>query len=217
MLYEKTRTKIIEICHEMVSAGFFMGTWGNVSARIENFIILTPSKVNYDIMQPEDLVIIDLQGNVIEGSRIPTSEKEVHRQIYLCRNDVQAIVHSHTAKAMSVSALPIPAVPCMTEEMSQLLGGEIPITHHYIPAEQHINLGLAAAEAIQDKNAVILRNHGGVACGKSLDEAVLSTCVLEKSCGIFLDISGQSFREIPETYVLSEHDRYMYRYGHEET
>lgn len=217
MMYEEIKDEIIEVCRKMVSEGFFIGTWGNVSAREGDHIILTPSRVAYDTMQRKDLMVIDLQGNIVEGNRVPTSEKEVHRQIYLRRDDIRGIVHSHTEKAMSVSALPIPAVPCVVEEMSQLLGGEIPVTASYIRAEQHLELGLAAAEAIQDKNAVILRNHGGVACGKNLAEAVLATYVMEKSCGIYLNICKQDFSPIPEEFVLSEHDRYLHRYGHEST
>jgi len=216
-MYEELKSEIIGVCRQMAAEGFFLGTWGNVSARIGDHIILTPSRIAYDKMQLQDLVVIDLQGYVVEGDRVPTSEKEVHRQIYLRREDIRGIVHSHTKNAMSVSILPIRAVPCMVEEMSQLLGGEIPVTGQYIPAEQHLKLGEGAAEAIGDKKAVILRNHGGVACGKDLEEAVLATYVMEKSCGIYYNVRGQDFCQIPEAYVQSEHDRYLHRYGHENT
>lgn len=215
MMYIDIKCAIIDVCRKMVSEGYFIGTWGNVSAREGDHIILTPSRIEYDKMRPEDLVVIDLQGNILEGNRVPTSEKEVHRQIYLRRKDIRGIVHSHTEKAMSVSSMSIPSVPCVVEEMSQLLGGEIPITDRYIPAEQHLELGLAAADAIRDKKAVILRNHGGVACGKHLAEAVLATYVMEKACGIYLNIRDQAISIIPEQYVMSEHDRYLHRYGHE--
>ncbi|MBQ6369882.1 MAG: class II aldolase/adducin family protein [Parasporobacterium sp.] len=215
MMYIDIKCAIIDVCRKMVSEGYFIGTWGNVSAREGDHIILTPSRIEYDKMRPEDLVVIDLQGNILEGNRVPTSEKEVHRQIYLRRKDIRGIVHSHTEKAMSVSSMSIPSVPCVVEEMSQLLGGEIPVTDRYIPAEQHLELGLAAADAIRDKKAVILRNHGGVACGKHLAEAVLATYVMEKACGIYLNIRDQAISIIPEQYVMSEHDRYLHRYGHE--
>jgi len=217
MMYREIKIEIIEVCRKMVSEGFFIGTWGNVSVRENGHIILTPSRVSYDTMQPEDLVVIDLQGNIVEGDRVPTSEKEVHRQIYLRRDDIRGIVHSHTEKAMSVSTLSIAEVPCLVEEMSQLLGGQIPVTGKYIPAEHHLELGIEAAEAIGDKKAVILRNHGGVACGQNLAEAVLATYVMEKSCGIFLSARGHELHSIPEEYVLSEHDRFLYRYGREKS
>ena len=107
MLYTEARQEILDICRQMVEKKFFLGTWGNVSVRIEGHIILTPSKVEYDRMRLEDLVVLNLDGSIACGERTPTSEKEVHRQIYLAREDVKAIIHAHTAKAMAVSALQI--------------------------------------------------------------------------------------------------------------
>lgn len=98
MLYEEARQEILDVCRRMVRKGYFLGTWGNVSVRIGDHIVLTPSKVEYGSMRLEDFVVIDLEGNKVEGSRTPTSEKEVHRQIYLVRDDIKAVIHAHTQK-----------------------------------------------------------------------------------------------------------------------
>ena len=218
MKYEKERAEIIQTCRLMQEMGYFIGTWGNVSMRVGPHILLTPSRVDYDSMVPEDIVVIDMNGKQAEGERIPTSEKEVHRQIYLVREDVGAVIHAHTQKAMAISATVLREVPCVVEEMSQLLGGAIPLTKEYVPAEEHMRLGLAAAEAIGDKNGVILRNHGPVSCGKDMKEAILSAKIIEKSCGIYLQLLGQiNVREIPEKYVKSERHRFLYTYGKEKT
>ena len=87
MLYEEERKDIIRICLEMQEKKYFLGTWGNVSIRVGNHIILTPSRIGYNDMTPESLVVIDLEGNIVEGTNRPTSEKEVHRQIYLRREN----------------------------------------------------------------------------------------------------------------------------------
>lgn len=219
MTYEKERACIIETCLTMCDLGYFIGTWGNVSMRVDDHILLTPSRVDYATMRPEDIVVIDLQGNKVEGDRNPTSEKEVHRQIYLKRSDVNAIIHAHTVLAMAVSATTLREVPCLVEEMSQLLGGSIPITEEYCPAQQHFELGKAAAAAIGERNAVLLRNHGPVACGSSMDNAILATKVVEKSCQIFLKTyhGPMSQHIIPDEYVESEHYRYRFSYGKEKT
>ena len=121
MLYFEERRQIIRTCRELQGCEYFIGTWGNVSMRIGDHILLTPSKVAYDSMQEEDMVVINLAGEVIEGSRTPTSEKEVHRSIYCVRDDVRAVVHSHTLHCMAVSAIEsLEKVPALTEEMSQL-------------------------------------------------------------------------------------------------
>ena len=218
MLYEKERETIISTCRLMQGLGYFLGTWGNISIRINNHIVLTPSRVDYDTMKPEDMVIIDLSGNIIEGYRNPTSEKEVHRQIYLVRDDVKAIIHAHTPKAMAVSATYIDEVPCIVEEMSQLLGGSIPLTMDYVQAKEHEELGLAAAAVIGVKNGVILRNHGPVSCGRTIEEAILVTKVIEKACDIYLSIQRDNqVVRIPDFYVESERHRYLYNYGKEKT
>ena len=219
MEYFDERIKIINVCKQMCDLGFFVGTWGNVSMRIENQILLTPSRVNYDVMQPEDIVVIDMEGNKISGDRNPTSEKEVHRQIYLHRDDVYGVIHAHTPYAMSVAASSISEVPCLVEEMSQLLGGSIPVTAKYVSAKEHFELGKIAGDTIKDRSAVILRNHGPVAAGRDLDEAILVTKITEKACGIFLKArqAGLVLKQIPEKYVKSERYRYLYTYGHEKT
>ena len=217
MLYTEARQEILNICRQMVEKGFFLGTWGNVSVRIGDHIILTPSKIEYDAMCLEDFVVLNLDGTIACGERTPTSEKEVHRQIYLKREDVKAIIHAHTAKAMAVSALPVNAVPCMVEEMSQLLGGKIPLTRQYVCAENHFELGRMAGECIDDKNGVILRNHGPVACGRDLKEAALCVEVIEKACSIYLSANNRLIKEIPARFVESERYRFLNKYGHEIT
>ncbi|MDO4308362.1 MAG: class II aldolase/adducin family protein [Eubacteriales bacterium] len=217
MEYENERKEIICICRKLSSRGLILGTWGNVSMRVEKGILMTPSRISYDMMMPEDMVLMALDGEILQGNRIPTSEREVHRRIYLKRPDIGAIIHYHAANSMAVSVLEMEEIPCLTEEMSQLLGGAIPITSQYIPAQRHEALGKAAADGIGRANAVLLRNHGGVACGKDLREAFLSAEVVEKSCGIFEKASAMPYRyePIPEEYVESEHYRYKYTYGKE--
>lgn len=216
MMYEQERRLIVDTCRYLQDIEFFLGTWGNVSIRRGNHILLTPSRVDYNVMTPGDIVIIDMDENRVEGDHNPTSEKEVHRQIYRVRDDLSAIIHAHTTYAMAVSAMTIENVPCIVEEMSQLLGGDIPLAKQYVPAAQHVLLGQAAAEAIGDHNGVILRNHGSVSCGRSMEEAILVAKVVEKACKIFLQARG-SLRSIQEQYVQSERYRYLYTYGKEKT
>ena len=216
MLYAQEKALIISTCKLMQDMGFFLGTWGNISLRVGDYILLTPSRVAYDTMIPDDIVVITMDAQIVEGTRNPTSEKEVHRQIYLVRDDVRAIIHAHTPNAMAVSALPIESVPCTVEEMSQLLGGSIPLAKRYVPAAQHEQLGLAAAEAIGERNGVILRNHGPVSCGRTLEEAILCSRVIEKACGIYLSIGNQA-SAIANEYVQSERYRFLYTYGKEKT
>jgi L-ribulose-5-phosphate 4-epimerase len=218
MNFTDERMEIINICKIMEAMGYFLGTWGNVSMRIEDQILLTPSRVNYNEMKPEDIVVIDLEGNRLKGERTPTSEKEVHRQIYLKREDIQAIIHSHSLYATAAACSNVNIVPPLTEEMSQLLGGGIPVTERYVPAEQHYELGREAAKIIAELNAILLKNHGPVCCGRDLEEALLTCRITEKACQIFLSLNNTIRSvEIPDEYVHSERYRYLYKYGKENT
>lgn len=218
MRYIDERLAIIAACLEMQERHFFIGTWGNISVRIDDHILLTPSKVCYNTMQPEDLVVIDMDGRIVEGNRPPTSEKEVHRQIYCRRPDLRAIIHAHTPHAMALGCSMHREVPCICEEMSQLLGGAIPISARYVPAGEHEALGRMAADTIGQRNGLILTNHGSVGCGRNLQEASLAVEVLEKSCTIYLSAHqlGQVF-PIPQPDIASEHYRYFHTYGKENT
>lgn len=218
MEYMEERKLIIDTCLALESMGYFLGTWGNVSVRIGDQILLTPSRVSYSTMSPEDMVVIDMDGKKVKGSRNATSEKEVHRLIYRQRDDIKGIIHCHSLYATAASCANLDRVPPLFEEMSQLLGGEIPVTKQYVPAEQHHKLGLEAAGTIADKNAVLLKNHGSVCCGRDLDEALLVSRVVEKACRIFLTFKKDlSVAEIECKFVKSERCRYLYKYGKENT
>ena len=217
--YEAERQIILDTCLLLQKMEYFLGTWGNVSLRVNDHILLTPSRVEYSTMKPSDVVVIDMEGNKLAGDRNPTSEKEVHRYVYRCRQDINAVIHAHTSNAMAVSALEIDSVPCLVEEMSQLLGGCIPLTREYIPAAKHAALGEATGRIIGEHSAIILRNHGPVTCGRNMPEAILCARVVEKACGLYLAVksSGKAFREIPPEYVESERYRFIHTYGKEKT
>jgi L-fuculose-phosphate aldolase len=162
------RAKIIEACIWLQEHGFVIGTWGNVSVRIGQHAMVTPSRIDYLVMKPDDLVVIDLDGNVIEGSR------------------------------------------------SQLLGGGIPCTRRYVPAGHHLALGEETAKTIGKGNALLLRNHGPVCCGKDLEEALLVCQVVEKAARMFLALSTRArARAIKREFVDEEHHRFLYKYGKE--
>ncbi len=219
MKFIEERNMIIKTCLQLQKIQYFLGTWGNISIRIGDEVLLTPTRVVYDVMKPEDIVITDIYGNKLEGIHNPTSEKEVHCQIYQRREDVKAVIHAHTVNAMAVSVLEIQEVPCMVEEMSQLLGGSIFLTPTYISAEKHVELGKVTAEVLKDHNAVIMRNHGSVCCGRDMAEAKLVASVQEKACEIYLKSisTGIQIKNIPDVAVASERYRYLYKYGHENT
>lgn len=209
------KKKIIDVCIWMKEKDLVVGTWGNVSVRVEDTILMTPSRVPYDLLTPEDIVTIDYDGNVMEGLHSPTTEREVHRLIYLARPDVNAIIHFHPLYASAMCAVG-EAIPPILEEMTQLIGGEIPTTPEYIRAGNHEELGAAAAKYIGNKKAVLLRNHAPVCCGTDLEEAMVCCQVVEKAARCYIELKNNfDIKVIPDEFIEVEHHRFTYDYGHE--
>ena len=212
----ETRKAIIDACLWMEATGMAIGTWGNISMRIEdNQMLVTPSKIAYDALQPTDLVVVDLEGNQLEGKRHPTSEMHLHRLLYKHRADVNAIVHCQPVYASAVCASG-GGFPPILEEMSQMIGGEIPITERYINAGEHLLLAEETVKALGNKNAVLIRNHAPVCVGRDLEEAKVCCQVTEKAAKCYLALKGgMAIHTIPNSLVQAERERFLTRYGNE--
>lgn len=216
MDYLDERIEIIQTCLWLEEQKLIIGTWGNVSIRLPSGnILLTPSKLPYHDMKPEDLVIVNEKGEKCQGTRSATSEMDVHRLIYLKRPDISAIIHCHPLYASAMCATG-QGIPPILEEMTQLLGGEVPITSQYIRAGHHLELAKETARALGDKNAVLIANHAPVCCGRNLDEARTCCLVTEKAAACYLSIKGNlPVKPIPQEDILAERNRFLYQYGHE--
>lgn len=209
----ETRQKVIDTCLWLVEKGLVFGTWGNISVRLDDGnILITPSKVPYETMKPEDMVVLAPDGTVVDGFRLATSERELHRGIMNARPDIHAIIHTHSTYAMAAAATG-QGIPPISEEMCQLLGGEIPITSQFVASEKHLELGEEVTRSIGDKNAVLIRNHGPVCCGRTLDEARVCCQVVEKSAQMYLTIRGGNVCPVEEEWVKAGRNYYLYSYG----
>ena len=205
------KRELIQICHRLVALGYVVGTYGNASARVAGGLIVTPSRVDYAHLTPEDIVTVSDAGAIIAGARLPSSELEVHRQIYRRRPDVNAVLHTHSLHATALSCCH-DTIPVIVEEQSQVVGGEIHCTR-YIPAGRHEELGEETARALGTSNAVLMANHGVVNCGRFLDEALFICIVVERIAQMRLLTGAGAVVPIPPEHVASERDRFLHRYG----
>ena len=205
------KQQVIECCHRLVDLGFLIGTYGNASARVPGGLVITPSRVDYADLEPEDMVTVSDEGAILTGSRLPSSELEVHRQIYLRRPDINAILHTHSLHATALSCCQT-TIPVIVEEQAQVVGGEIHCTR-YVPAGRHEALGEETARALGASNAVLLANHGVVNCGRSLDEALFTCVIVERIAQMFLLTRAIGVVPIPPEHIASERDRFLHRYG----
>ena len=210
----ETRRKMIDTCLWMRDRGMVFGTCGNISMRLdEGNYLITPSRLDYADMRPEDLVVISPEGKVVRGTRLPTSEREIHRGILNARPDVGAIIHTHSIYAMACAARN-EGVPVITEEMCQLLGGSIPLSHHFVPSHEHAELGKVVTESVTTANAILIRNHGPMCFGRTLEEAKVCCQLVEKSCRIYLQLLASGGAQIiaPEN-IAAGRDYFLNGYG----
>lgn len=210
----KLRQSMIDASLKLAELGFVYGTWGNISIRYQDGMLITPSRIPYEEMTAGDIVFIRLDNCESIGNRTASSEKQVHRLIYINRPDAGAIIHCHSTYATAAAAIGEP-VPPVTEEMCQLVGGEIPVTSYFVPSSHHDELGREAASCIRDKNALLLRNHGPVCCGRDLGEAMITCQVVEKAARIFISIMDKQPCIIDEQWVRDGRDYFLNRYGKE--
>ncbi len=208
------RQEIIDTCLWLKSQGLVFSTWGNISVRLDDGnILITPSKVEYEAMKPEDLVVLAPDGTQVSGTRLSTSEREIHRKVMNKRADVGAIIHMHSPYAMAAAARN-EGVPVISEEMCQLLGGAIPLSYEFVPSDMHEKLGTVVSESVTDVNAVLIRNHGPMCFGSNLKEARVCCQVVEKTCKMYLHLlAAGNIQTISEENVIRGRDYFLNSYG----
>ena len=179
----ETRKKVVEKGIEMLSTNLTVGTWGNISSRVpgEDYIAITPTGMRYDTLVPEDIVVLDLRGNTISGTRKPSIEVPLHLAIYNAREDVQAIVHTHSAYATAM-AVARREIPGSVEDLVQIVGGNVRVNEYALPGSEQ--LGINTVKAMEGRNAVLLANHGMLGAGRNLEEAFRVCQVVEKSAQV---------------------------------
>lgn len=211
--HQIARKEIIDAGNQMVNTALVIGTWGNISVRIpdEDLIAITPSGVDYDKLISENIPIIDFEGNLIDGNMKPSIELPMHLEIYKKRPDIGAIVHTHSTycTAMAIARKPIPA---SCEDLIQIVGGNVRVSEYRLPGTD--DLGKVAVEALDERNAVLLANHGLLAAGKNLKETIKIAFICEKSAHATLlaaNIGGAIELSKEECDIMR--DFYLNKYG----
>lgn len=211
--YEKARKDIINTGLKMVNNHMTAGTWGNISARVEGeeLMAITPSGVAYDMINIEDIIIMDFDGNVIDGHLKPSIEFSMHALILKYRKDINAVVHTHSEYATSFAIVRKPIPPCV-EDMVQIVGGEVKVSEYFLPGTKE--LGIAVLDALEHRNAALLASHGCVSLGTTLDEALKTSIIVEKAAKqiIFAKMIGEPIELCVED-VNYMRDFYLNSYG----
>ncbi|MFI1159837.1 class II aldolase/adducin family protein [Streptomyces sioyaensis] len=172
---------LVTTARRTVADGLVVGTSGNVSCRLKDLVLVTPSGVPYDRLGPGDLTAVDLAGTQIIGTLRPTSELPMHLAVYRSTT-AAAVVHTHAPYATAVSAL-VPELPPV-HYMTAALGGPVRVAPYALYGSDE--LAAHMLDALRDRTGCLLQNHGTMTYGDSLDQALDRTAQLEWMCRVWL-------------------------------
>jgi L-fuculose-phosphate aldolase len=201
----------------MMELGLVAGTSGNISVRLPmldgsgEILAITPSGHPYENMTENDIVVIDNDVEPIEGELAPSSESLLHVAIYQARPDVQAVIHTHSVFS-SVAAVAGLDIPPVIDEVAVYVGGAIKVSEYGFPGSQE--LADNVVEALGDRGAALIRNHGAVGVGRRLSEALDVCVMMERVSQIFIysTMLGK-MNPLPPDVVEAERAIYNMRRG----
>jgi L-ribulose-5-phosphate 4-epimerase len=213
MMLEALRKTVWELHLELPKNNLVTWTGGNLSARDpeSGYVVIKPSGVRYEHLQPEHMVIVDLDGNIVEGDLKPSSDTASHLYIYRHRPDVNGVVHTHSQYATAFAAVGKP-IPVYLTAIGDEFGGPIPCGGFALIGSEAI--GQVVIEAIGDSLAVLLKNHGVFTIGPTPEKALKAAVMVEdvaKTVWLALQIGQPD--EIAAADVAKLHHRYTHVYG----
>lgn len=209
-MLEELKKEVLKANLDLVKNGLVLFTWGNVSAidRKTGFVVIKPSGVEYDGMKAEDMVVVALDGKVVEGRYRPSSDTPTHLELYKAHPEIGGVVHTHSTYATAFAQVERPIHAYGTTHADYFYG-DIPCTRNLLQEEMdeyEKNTGVIINEAFKDKDIVaipacLVAHHGVFAWGKNASEAVYHATVVEEVAK--MAFISENLR--PVTKRLSQH------------
>jgi L-ribulose-5-phosphate 4-epimerase len=213
VLLEAIRDKLWHLHMELPKNDLITWTSGNVSIRDQKtgYVVIKPSGIRYETLKPEHMVIVDLDGNIVEGDLKPSSDTASHLYIYRHRDDVGSVVHTHSRYATAFAALGRP-IPVYLTAHADEFGGPIPCGGFALIGGEEI--GREVVTSIGTSPAVLLKNHGVFTIGPTGEAAVKAAVMIEDVARtVWLTLQIGQPEEIPSELVDKLHHRYTHKYG----
>jgi len=178
---DEQRERVAAASRRLAAEGLTPGTAGNVSARHEDRVAISPTGAVLAQLQAEDVSVVDLNGNQVGGSLAPTSEIELHMGVYR-RYDAGAVVHTHAPMATAIACVLKDELPCVHYQML-MLGGAVKIAPYRTYGTEA--LAEAVLNALEGHTAALMANHGAIAYGQDMAAAVENMLLLEWACSVY--------------------------------
>jgi L-ribulose-5-phosphate 4-epimerase len=212
-MLETLRQQVYELHMELVRYGLVVWTMGNVSVRdrASGLVVIKPSGVRYEHLKPEDMVVVNLDGQVVEGRLKYSSDTLTHLAVYQRRPDVGGMCHTHSTFATAFAAVGKP-IPCFLTGMADEFGGEIPVGEFTLIG--NASIGEIVARRIGKSKAILMQNHGVFTIGASGTEAVKAAVMCEDAArtSYYALQLGAPVPIAPDD-IARLHDRYTHVYG----
>jgi len=212
-MLEKLKEELVQLHLELPRNNLVAWTSGNVSARDREtgLVAIKASGVRYEDLRPEHMIVVDLDGKVIEGDFKPSSDTASHLYIYKHRPGVGGVVHTHSSYATAFAAVNKP-IPVVLTAIADEFGGQIPCGGFAIIGDESI--GKVVLDSIGKSPAVLLKNHGVFTIGKDARAAVKAAIMTEDNARtVWLAMQIGVPDEIPQEDVEKLHHRYTHVYG----
>ena len=197
---QKAKEEVLWGCRLMVERGYLLGTVGNLSARADgtDLVVITPTSLPYDTMTEEDLVVVNLNGEIVSGKHQPSIECSMHLGVYRARPELRALVHTHSKYATTVSLIKeLVIMPAIDTEQSLYLGGDINIVPFAFPGSKE--LAEYVKEGIGTNAGLLMANHGALGVGISMKDAVIASDIIERNSEMYLLLKAGGFDYKPMT------------------
>lgn len=209
---ETLKLQIIDGGKRLLKEGLVARTWGNISIRVDDtYMLITPSGREYETLTEKDIVLVNYLTSKYEGEIKPSSEKELHCEIYRTRKNINAVIHTHQMNASTVAAARR-EVPPILDDQAQILGPSVRVADYALPSTK--KLTKKTVKALEGRMAALLANHGAVCIGRDLEEAFVACQVLEKACKAFIEaefLGGAKSISKFEAYLM--HQFYLKKYS----
>lgn len=213
MMEELLRREICLLNVELVHNNLVAWTGGNVSGRDPQtgLVVIKPSGIRYEALTPENMVVVDLDGRVVEGTYKPSSDTFAHVYVFRNRADINGVVHTHSSFATAWAAAGKPIPPVLTAICDEF-GGAIPVGVYAKVGGDEI--GREIVRSIGSSSAILMKNHGVFTIGKTPEAAVKAAVMVEDAARtVFYALQLGTPDEIPAEEVARAHRRYLEEYG----
>ena len=207
------REKLAKLHAQLFEAGLVIWTGGNISQRVDGGFLIKPSGVDYADLDADSMVLCDLDGKVIEGTRSPSSDTAAHAYVYRNMPEVGGVVHTHSNYACGFAAAEL-EIPCVLTSIADELGGDIPLGPFAVIGDDSIGVGIVETLTGHRSRAVLMRQHGVFTIGKDARDALKAAVMCEdaaKSVAIAMQVGKP--KRLPQEKIDALFIRYQNVYG----